>query len=92
MQAALHQLSICKSAQLWMKLSLVALVNNNLLLLCDGLLQIIIWYNEEPQSMTTSFHTDTAQHSGCLLELQTKVRKDLPIMENAPTKVNACLA
>ena len=41
--------------------------------------------------MTTSFHTDTAQHSGCLLELQTKVHKDFTIMENAPTKVNACL-
>ena len=33
--------------------------------------------------MTTSFHTDTAQHSGCLLELQTKVRKDFTIMEKA---------
>ena len=42
--------------------------------------------------MTTSFHTDTAQHSGCLLELQTKVRKDYTIMEKAPTRVNACLA
>ena len=31
--------------------------------------------------MTTSFHTDTAQHSGCLLELQTKVRKDFTLTE-----------
>ena len=40
--------------------------------------------------MTTSFHTDTAQHSGCLLELQTKVRKDFTIMENACNRVK-CL-
>ena len=40
--------------------------------------------------MTTSFHTDTAQHSGCLLELQTKVRKDFTIMEKAPNRVK-CL-
>ena len=40
--------------------------------------------------MTTSFHTDTAQPSGCLLELQTKVRKDFTIMENACNRVK-CL-
>ena len=42
--------------------------------------------------MTTSFHTDTAQHSGCLLELQTKVREKITIMEKAPTMIYACLA
>ena len=41
--------------------------------------------------MTTSFHTDTAQHSGCLLELQTKVRKDFAIKEKALTRVIAYL-